>query len=98
MSLMTRKEFIRYRDDHALDEMRKRKTKYEKEAAEKLAEAYYYRDEMDKAYSKRDKDLLEIEYDVKMREWAILETGIGSIERDARYIRWLKQEAKNGEK
>lgn len=91
MSLMTRKEFIAYRDKHALEQMVDRKFDYEGKAAEKLTKAKRLRKKM-KAANSRDRDLIEADYNQAMKEWAAYETGIGSIERDARYIRHMKKE------
>lgn len=91
MSLMARKEFIAYRDKHALEQMIDRKFDYEGKAAEKLTKAKRLRKKKDKV-SSHEWALIEPVYDDLMKEWAAYETGIGSIERDARYIRWMKQQ------
>lgn len=96
-TLINRHEYIRYRDQFALDSMLIRLEKLKTDSSGALAEARMLRTKMKHAPKGHKRDLVEADYDSAMAAWAKYEVMIGNIERDPRYIAHMDQQAKGQE-
>jgi hypothetical protein len=94
MTLLTRDEFIRYRDKFATDSMLTRLADCERESAIRLRDARVLRKKLKACKTKHERERYEPDYDVKMAEWAYFESLIGTIINDARYIAHMAKQAK----
>jgi hypothetical protein len=85
--LLTLDEFRVVRDEMALASMLERGDKLFHASEKAWAESRVYKKRMDAA-SKRERPLIEADYDKAMRTWGECEAEIGAIERDARFVAW----------
>ncbi len=85
--LLPRDEFIQVRDSMSLDRMLKRGDELWDETEAILLEARALRKRM-MATDKRYRHAIEEEYTKLITAWASMDSELGDIQRDARYVAW----------